>query len=107
MPNKSSRSQSAARIASRRLNPDVLERSFAQQSAIGDTIESHAPGPDQMFHAGQPMRFGGHPQQNLLSNFLDTRRHVHVALIEQRLGIARWAAKKLIEPPISHRQTLA
>ena len=42
----------AAGVAGRRLNPDVLERPFAQDAAVADAVERHAAGQAQVLHAG-------------------------------------------------------
>ena len=48
MPHKNGGAQRASGIAGSRLNPDILKRPFAQQTAIGNAIEGDPAGEDEV-----------------------------------------------------------
>ena len=53
------------------------------------------------------MHLAAHRQHRVLGDRLDAGGHVHVALLNGRLGIARRRAEQPIEPAVGHRQALA
>ena len=59
VPDEQGRAQRAAGVARRRLNPEVLERPLAQQPAVGDAVERHAAGQDQVLQAGLAVQVHG------------------------------------------------
>src|ERR1041385_92956 len=52
MPNERSSAQRASGIARSRLNPDVIEWSFAQQPSIGNAVERDTAGQHEVLHFG-------------------------------------------------------
>src|SRR5204862_5348429 len=59
-----------ARVAGGRLNPDPIERPFAQDASVADAIERHAAGQAQIAEAGLAMRERGHLQHRLFGDVL-------------------------------------
>ena len=86
--------QGAAGIAGGRLDPDVLERPFAEQSAVGDAVQGHAAGQDQVLQARPGMHVAADPQHGLLGHRLNAGRQIHVPLLQRRLGPPRRAAEE-------------
>ena len=99
VPEAQRHAERAAGIAGRRLDPDLLERAFAQDAAVADAVERHAAGQAQIAHAGLAMRERGHLQHHLFGDVLDRPRQVHFALRQRALGLARRAAEQPLEPP--------
>src|SRR5262249_35571163 len=55
----------AACVAGRRLNPDLLERSLAQQPPVADAVERDAAGEAEIAQTGFAVRERGHLQHHL------------------------------------------
>ena len=108
MPDEQRGAERAAGVARRRLDPDVLERPFAQQPAVGDAVERDAAGQHQVLHAGLAGA-ASRPMRSTTSSVtrLDAGRQIHVPLLERRLRLARRPAEQLVEPLVRHRQALA
>ena len=97
MPEAQRHAERAAGIAGRRLNPDLLERAFAQDAAVADAVQRDAAGQAQVAHAGFAVRERGHLQHHLFGDLLDRPREIHLALRQQRFRLARRTAKQLLE----------
>ena len=82
MPDEQGRTQRSAGITGRRLDPDVVECSVAQQATIGHTIEPDATRDDQVPHAGLCSNVAADAKDDLLGHILDAGRQVHVPLLE-------------------------
>src|SRR5262245_26716555 len=80
MPDEASRAEGSARIAGRRLNPDVLEQALAKQAAIGDAVESDTARQHEVLHFGLAMNLSRHAEHDFFGDLLDAGRDVHVAL---------------------------
>ena len=96
--------QRAARVARRRLNPQLIEDSFTQNPTIRHAVERHAAGQAESRQARQ---FTGVPRQlehDLLRHHLDGPRHVRVAWLDRRLGRARWTAEERVELFVRHHE---
>ena len=107
VPDEQGSPQSAAGIAGGGLNPDVLERPFTQQPAVGDAVERHATRHHEVLHPGLAVQLAPYAQHDLLGHFLDAGRQVHVPLLQPGVRLARRSAEELVESLIGHRQTLA
>ena len=99
------RAQRAAGIAGRRLDPDALELSLAQDLAIGDAVERDASGETEVRHAGFGSERAGETQDNLLGDRLDRSGDVHLALADRVFAAARLAAEQLVKPIVGHPQS--
>ena len=62
MPDEQRRAQRTAGVAGRRLNPDVVERPFAQQPAVGHAVERHATGQHEVLQLRFAMHVPADPQ---------------------------------------------
>ena len=98
---------SAARVAGGRLNPQLVERALAQNPPVGHAVERDAAGQAEFLHPRLGVDVPGHPQHDLLGDGLDRGGEVHVALGQQRLGLARRTAEEPVELLRGHRQSLA
>ena len=61
-------SQSAAGISRRGLDPEILERPFAEQAAVGDAIQRDAAGQTEAFQLGLTVRMFRQLEHNLLGH---------------------------------------
>ncbi len=95
MPGRKGRSERPARITAGRLDPDVLEQAGAQQLAVGDAVQRHAAGHDQVFAAGQLAGGFRHPEHDLFGDLLDGQGQIHVVLGQLAFGFAPWQAEQL------------
>ena len=107
VPDEQGSPQGAAGIASGRLNPDVLERSFTQQPAVGDAVQRHAARHHEVLHPSLAVQLAPYAQHDLLGHFLDTGRQVHVPLLQPGVWLARRSPEEVVEPLIGHGQALA
>ena len=107
VPDEPRRAERSPRIAGRGLNPDALERSLLQDPAVADAVQRHAAGQAQVPHAGLAVEMPRRPQHGVLGHLLDRGGEIHVALGEQRVRLARRAAKQRVELPGGHRETRA
>ena len=94
----------AAGITRRRLNPDALEGTIAQNLAIGDAIERDATSKAEIFNLVCLRKVARHAQHDFFGDLLHGRGKVHVALGERGLGIARRPTEKVVELPRRHRE---
>src|SRR5688572_818176 len=93
------------RVTSRRLNPQALERSFAQQAAIANAVERDATREHQILETRLLMRGARHAQHDLLADDLDRSCQIHLLLREVRLRFARRAAEQFVEGLTRHGET--
>ena len=96
--------QRAPGVARCRLNPDALERPLAQEPPVADAIERDAARQAQVLGARLAVRGARHPQHDLLADFLNGSRQIHLALCQLALGLARRPANQLVELAVGHRQ---
>src|ERR1041385_7056919 len=73
MPGHESRAQRPPGVTGGGLNPDAIENLFAKDFAVGDTVQRHAAGENQIAFAGLLARMFGHAIENLLCDFLIER----------------------------------
>src|SRR5436190_2211571 len=84
-------SDSAAGITSRGLNPDLVEDSFPDDSAVAHAIERHAAGQTEIAHPGFAPGKRGHLEHDFFGDVLDGPRKIHLALRERAFGLTRRA----------------
>ena len=94
----------AASIAGSGLNPDVLERTFAEQAPVANAVERDAAGKTEIVRARHLLRRLCHAQHDFLGHHLHRPREVHLLLRQIRLGHARRAAEQLVEGLTRHRE---
>src|SRR5262249_6884961 len=94
----------AARVACRRLDPDLIEDALAQDAAVADAIERDAACQTEIAQSGLALREARHLDHHLFGDLLNRARQVHFALRQLRLGGARRSAKQLRELLPGHRQ---
>src|SRR5262245_40519802 len=107
MPDGERDSDGAARVAGGGLDPDVVEQLLAQNQAVRYAIERDAASQAELFHSRLPLNETGHFQNRLFGDLLNAASQVHFPLGELRFRLARRAAEKLVEGPVSHPQPLA
>ncbi len=105
VPGDQRRAQRTAGIAGRRLDPDVLERPFAQDAAIGHAVERDAAGQAQVVRLELVVNGARQAQHDLLGHRLDGAGDIHLLLRDLRLRRARRRAEQVGEPFIGHGQT--
>src|SRR5215213_1091491 len=94
-------------ISRRRLYPDPLERTFAQDATVRNAVERDTSGQAKICLAGFFMCAPRHSQHRFFSHDLNAGREIHVFLRELSLGLARWSTEELVETLARHRQTRA
>src|SRR5437763_5346450 len=104
MPAEKRGAERATGVARGRLDPDFLERSLAEHSAVAYTIERDAAGQTKMARARQRVGMARHPQHHFLSHRLDRASEVHVPLRQRCLRFSRWPAHEPVEFAIGHRE---
>ena len=87
----------AARVARRRLDPDVVELAVAQHLAVRHAIERDAAREAEVLLPGLYRKRARQAQHDLLGDGLDRRREIHLALGQQVLGLARRPAEQRVE----------
>ena len=105
MPDQLSDAEGATGVAGSRLNPDALERAFAQQPAVGDAVEGDSPRETEVFRPGRAVRRAGHAEHDLFADDLYRAGEVHLPLCELRFRDARRTVEQLGERPVRHRET--
>ena len=93
-----------ARIARRRLNPNLLEEIRAQQLSVRDAVERDAAGKAEPFLRSLLRDTARERDNNILAYALDRGGEVHFLLRQQFFRFARRSAKQRVEPRIGHRQ---
>src|SRR5690349_12594131 len=99
MPDEGRHAERAAGIARSRLNPEIFERSFAQDSTVRDAVQGDAAGEAEFLHAGFSVNVPRHSQQNFFGDDLNRSREVHFAFGQGRFRLARRSAEELVELP--------
>ena len=97
VPDEERDTERPAGVAGRRLNPQILERSLAEDAAVADTVERDAAGEAQVLHPRLLVYVAGTPEHDLLSHFLDGRGDIHIAMRDPRVGFAWRCAEKPME----------
>ena len=87
MPHEPGRSERSARVAGRGLDPNIVERPFAQQPPIGHAIQGNAAGQHQISLHRFFMQIAAEPQHHVFRHHLDACRQIHVPL--QQVGFRR------------------
>src|SRR5262245_59704995 len=100
-------SDGAARVAGGGLDPDAVEQPLAKHQAVRHAIGRDAAREAELFHSRLPLSETGHFQNRLFGDLLNAAGQVHLPLGELRFWLARRAAEKLVEGPVSHPQPLA
>src|SRR6185503_4229535 len=100
MPERERYAERAAGVSRRGLDPEIVERPFAQDAPVGDAVERHAAGEAELGEAGLLPRVLGHLQHDLFGDLLDRAREIHLALGEEALRFARRSAEELVEPAV-------
>lgn len=107
VPDVLGRPQGPAGVTRRGLDPDRLERPFAQDAPVGHAVQRHPAGQAQVFHARLRVYVAGLTQHDLLGNPLDRCGDVHVALGDGLPAPARRATEQAVEFLRRHGQALA
>ena len=94
MPDEQGRSQGTASIARRRLDPEIVKVAFAEQTTIGHAVKCHAAGQDEVLQARLRPHVATDPEHGLLGHGLDAGSHIHVPLLQGRLGRTRRPPKR-------------
>src|SRR5207244_1863276 len=71
-----------SRVASCRLNPNLVEAVIAKHFAVGDAIECHTSSKTEMTRPGLSGQRTGEAQDRLLRHTLNRGRKIHVDLLE-------------------------
>jgi hypothetical protein len=106
MPHVICRAERPAGIARGRLDPDLLERTVAQDPAVAHAVERDAARHAQILRAGHFVHVTRRLEHRVFGDGLDRRREVHVAFRDRRLRPARRTAEQLVEFRRRHRQAL-
>ena len=91
IPGKKGGAEGSSRVSCGRLNPDVLEGSFAKNTAVGDAVEGDPSGEGEVRRAGALVCVACHSKDNFFGDGLDRRRDVHLSLRDLRFGSTRRA----------------
>src|SRR5688572_2435285 len=104
MPDDCSGANGTAGIAGSRLNRDVLERSFTEDSAVCDAVQRDATGETEVLFARFAMQRARETQDDFFGHDLDRSRDVHLSLREGALGLSTGAAEQPVEAMVRHRE---
>ena len=102
VPDELCHAQCATGIAGGRLNPEPLEWSLAEDPAVADAVERHAPREAEIIQARFPMRRARHAEHHLFAHRLDRPGQVHLLLGQPRLRFTGRTAKELVEGLARH-----
>ena len=105
MPDQQRRAERAAGVAGRRLNPDLLERAFAQDPAVADAVERHAAGQDEVASTSvSACRWRAHFSiTSSHTTWTDAARSISRCVTGDS-GLARRPAEQRVELRARHRQ---
>ena len=106
MPEAEGRTQRSASVAGRGLDPDVVERAFAQQPAVADAVQRDAASEAEIWHARFAVSETRHLQHDLLGDVLNRSRQIHFALGQLRFRLPRGASEQRAERVSGHRQPM-
>ena len=71
VPDESGGPEGTAGVAGGWLDPDVFKRAFAEQPAVGDTVECDSARKHQIFHPGALVHVPGDPEHSFFRDSLD------------------------------------
>ena len=98
------RTDRAAGIAGRRLDPDFGDGAIAQNLAVSDAIKRNATGKAKRDMPVSAASDRAEPQHDFLGHRLDRSGEVHFALGQPHFGLARRAAEERVKTRIGHGQ---
>ena len=107
MPHEHRGPQRSAGIASRRLHPNVVERTFAKDSTVPNAVQRDSASHHEVLLARLLLNMSSGQQHDLFGNGLHRSSQIHFTLCDFCLGLAWWSAKQLVELRPSHREALA
>ena len=96
------RAEGAPGVSCRGLNPDLVERPFAEQPPVGDAVERHAARQTQSPLARLGVDVPRHPKDDLLRHHLDAPGQIHLALRQLALELAVRASEQIRKPAVRH-----
>src|ERR687886_1485024 len=97
IPNRQSRAQSTASISRRRLNPNIFENTFPQNSTVSNAVESNAAGETKIIDIQFFFNCSAKPQNNFFGNNLNRSGNVHFPLSQFSFCLARRSFKQLVK----------
>ena len=106
MPEAQCDSQRPAGVASRRLDPDLVEDALAQDATVADAVERDPACQAEVIQPGFAVGEASHLHHDLFGDLLHGAREVHLELGQLRLGAPRWTPEQLLERPPGHRQPM-
>ncbi len=104
MPDAHGHAKCAARIARRRLDPDLVERSFAEDASVAHAVQRHAACQAEIAHPRFTMGERRHLQHHLFGDFLDRPREVHFTLRQTALLLTRRSSQQPLHLRSRHGQ---
>ena len=102
------RAQRTAGVAGGRLDPDVLERAFAQDAAVGDAVQGHAAGQHEICASPFADARAG-AMRSMISSvtaWIEAARSIS-RCVSFRFGLPRRSAEQAMKLRAGHRQALA
>src|SRR3990170_1243486 len=104
MPDQLGDTQGAAGVARGWLDPDSLERTFAQQPPVAYAVERDAAGQAEVVEPREATRRLCHPEHHLFAHDLNRAGQIHFPLREFGFGLSWWSAEYVVEGGAGHRQ---
>src|SRR5215213_9465473 len=100
------RAESAPCIAGCRLNKQTFQIQFPPDTTVGDAIQRHTAGHNQVLGAGYVHRVSGKFEHRFFHDELHGCSQVHLAASNHRLGLSRWPAEQLVEASVGHQRAV-
>ena len=104
MPYQHRDSQRAACVSRCWLNPNVFKRAFADQDAVGDTVQRDAARHAQISLAGGLVQMFCSLQNDFFGDRLDRRSQIHVQRFDRCFGFAWFTTEQLMKTRTGHCQ---
>src|SRR6476469_10099623 len=102
IPNRQSRAQSTPSISRCRLNPNIFENTFPQESAVGNTVESNDASKTKIIDIQFFFNCSAKSQNNFFGNNLNGSGHIHFSLSQFSFSLTRRPFKQFVKLLICH-----
>src|SRR5262249_51178117 len=96
----------ASRIAGRRLDPEIFERSLALNASVAHAVQPPPARHTELLETGPFVRCPRHPEHHFFGDVLNRSREVELALRQRRFRLPRRPVEQRLKPWAGHGQTV-